>query len=106
MPTEELIDTLAIDVEGTNNRHDVIIFTLSTCQWCKKGKRWLNENDVEYQYVDVDKIQYSQKSKIIDYLRDRFNERISYPFMICDEEPIVGYSPNKYEEVFGKGGGK
>ncbi|MFO8017888.1 MAG: glutaredoxin family protein [Promethearchaeia archaeon] len=106
MSKEELIDTLAIDVEGKNNKHDITIFTLSTCMWCKKCKRWLNEHDIKYHYIDVDKIENGQKSQIIDYLKSNFDKRISYPFMVCDGEPIVGYSPNTYEEVIEKGGGE
>jgi glutaredoxin-like protein NrdH len=106
MSVEELIDTLATEVEGNNNEHDITIFTLSTCMWCKKCKRWLKEHDVTYRYVDVDKIQYSQKSQIIDYLREKYDNRISYPYMVLEggEKTIVGYSPNKYEEALGKGG--
>lgn len=106
MSTEELIDNLATKVEGKNNQRNVTIFTLSTCMWCKKCKRWLKDHDVEYRYVDVDKIQYSQKSEIIDYLREKYDNRISYPYMVLDggDKTVVGYSPNKYEKALGKGG--
>lgn len=86
-------------MKGKHNSQNIIAFTLSTCMWCKKAKRYLNENDVEYRYVDVDQIQADKKAKILDYLRNEYEgTRISYPFIICDGKPIVGYSPEKYEE--------
>jgi glutaredoxin len=76
-------------------------FTLSTCQWCKKCKKYLQENDIQYRYIDVDQIESDEKAQIITFLRENFQERISYPFLVIDNhKTIVGYSPNKYEEVF------
>jgi glutaredoxin len=96
----EIIERLAREVEGSNDSQEVIAFTLSTCQWCKKAKRYLNDNNVKYRYIDVDKIEPMEKARILDYLRENYpDKRISYPFIICDGEAIVGYNPNKYEEV-------
>jgi len=64
MTTKELIDNLAIKVEGENAKREITIFTLSTCMWCKKCKAWLNGRNIKYRYVDMDKIQASQKSEI------------------------------------------
>ncbi|MFX0188923.1 MAG: glutaredoxin family protein [Candidatus Hodarchaeota archaeon] len=104
MTTEELIDNLAIPIDGEKDEREITIFTLSTCMWCKKCKRWLNERNVKYRYIDVDKIQYSQKSEILKYLKKNYQQRISYPYMVCDKKDVVvGYNPGKYEELM-KGG--
>jgi glutaredoxin len=100
----EVIDKLAQTVEGTNKKRDITILTLSTCMWCKKCKAWLKERDIQYRYIDVDRIEFEEKSKILEYLRDNYESRISYPFMICDGEAVVGYNPGKYEELMNSGG--
>lgn len=100
----EIIDKLAQTVEGSKKSRDITILTLSTCMWCKKCKSWLKERDVEYRYVDVDKIPVKEKSKILEYLRSNYQSRISYPYMICDNEAVVGYNPSKYEELMKSGG--
>ncbi|MFX1446300.1 MAG: glutaredoxin family protein [Promethearchaeota archaeon] len=100
----EIINKLAETVEGSKKSRDITILTLSTCMWCKKCKAWLNERDFKYRYVDVDRINYEDKSKIMDYLINKYNSRISYPFMICDDEVVVGYNPGKYEELMKSGG--
>ena len=100
----EIIEKVAQTVEGSKKNRDITILTLSTCMWCKKCKAWLKDHDVQYKYVDLDQIDFKEKSKIIDYLGDRYQSRISYPFMICDDEFIVGYNPNRYEELMKSGG--
>jgi len=100
----ELIEKLAETVEGSKKNIDVTILTLSTCMWCKKCKAWLKDRDVQYRFVDVDKIDFKEKSKILDYLKEKYQSRISYPFMICDDEFVVGYKPNRYEDLLKSGG--
>ncbi|MFX0074795.1 MAG: glutaredoxin family protein [Candidatus Hermodarchaeota archaeon] len=98
----EFIEKLAQEVQGENANHNVTIFTLSTCQWCKKCKSWLNEKGVKYRYVDVDRIDINEKSQVLQFLRETYEaERISYPFMVCDDKFVVGYNPGKYEELIG-----
>ena len=105
MDTEKLIDNLAVNVKGNKNNRDILVFTLSTCQWCKKCKAWLNERDVTYRYIDIDTIQPTLKSQLIDYILKKFGDvRISYPFMICDDDVVIGYNPGKYEELMKDGG--
>ena len=68
MSVEELIDNLASKVEGTaGERDNVLIFTLSTCQWCKKCKRFLEERKMKYRYIEVDKIEHKDKLAILNY---------------------------------------
>ncbi|MFX1391386.1 MAG: glutaredoxin family protein [Promethearchaeota archaeon] len=100
----EVINKLAKTVEGSNKNRDVTLLTLSTCMWCKKCKAWLKERDIKYRYVDVDQIEFEDKAKILEYLRNSYQSRISYPFMICDGEVVVGYNPGKYEEIMKSGG--
>ena len=69
--------------------------------WCKKSKRFLDDRKLKYRYIDLDKIERADKSKIIDYLQTKYNSRISYPFLVCEKGHVVGYKPNEYENLFG-----
>ncbi len=87
-------------VDGKNDSHDVSIFTLSTCMWCKKCKAYLKDRDIKYKYIDLDSLSSKQKSEILEYLREKYEpDRIAYPFLVCDDKFVVGYDPNKYEEI-------
>ena len=103
MSIEEIIKDLAIDVEGEEEKAEhILIFTLSTCQWCKKCKRFLDDKKMKYRYIDVDKIDPKIKSKILNYLESTYNSRISYPFFVCESGFVAGYNPNKYMELLKK----
>jgi glutaredoxin len=103
MSFENLIDNLAKEVEGEKgSEENILLFTLTTCMWCKKCKRFLEERKLKYRYIDVDKIERKDKSKILDYLKSTYDTRISYPFLVCKSGHVVGYNPNKYEELLGK----
>ncbi|NVM44463.1 MAG: glutaredoxin family protein [Candidatus Lokiarchaeota archaeon] len=101
----EFIERLAQEVKGEKDAHNVTIFTLSTCMWCKKCKTFLNDRGIKYRYVDVDRIDMSEKSQILQFLRETYKpERISYPFVVWDDDFVVGYNPGKYEELIKLGG--
>lgn len=101
----EFIEKLAQEVNGEKDNQNWMIFTLSTCSWCKRCKTWLNEKGVKYRYVDIDKIDPDEKSKVLTYLREEYKpERISYPFVVCDDAFVVGFNPAKYEELVKQGG--
>jgi glutaredoxin-like protein NrdH len=96
----EFMKELFEEVEGKNDKQDVSILTISTCQWCKRCKAYLKDRDIKYKYIDVDNISREKKSQILQYLRDNYKpDRIAYPFLICDDKFVVGYNPNKYEEI-------
>ena len=42
----------------------LFVYALSTCVWCKLTKQYLNDNNVEYEYVDVDLADEKDKQKI------------------------------------------
>jgi glutaredoxin-like protein NrdH len=90
--------------EGKTSEQRITLFALSTCMWCKKCKKWLDERGVEYRYIDVDQINSETKAEIIKCLRMNYNGRISYPFLIVDGEAVVGYDPSKYEKLIKTGG--
>lgn len=101
----QFIENLTQKVEGKNSTQNVTIFTLSTCMWCKKCKQYLKDKDIQYRYIDVDQIGPEQKKEIMDYLKENYKpDRIAYPFLVCDNKFVVGYDPNKYEEIIRQGG--
>ncbi len=89
-------------VSGENNQHDVKIYTISTCGWCKKVKKLLKELDVEYRYTDIDTIEGDKSKKIRDQLK-KYNPNISTPTMVVDggDEVIIGFQKDKIKEVLG-----
>ncbi|KPJ72076.1 glutaredoxin [candidate division TA06 bacterium DG_78] len=87
-------------VEG-KNRGNIILYALSTCVWCKKTKRLLNDLGVDYSYIDVDLLQGEEQEKIRQEVT-RWNPSCSFPTLVINSEKcIVGYKENEIKEVLG-----
>ena len=81
----------------------VMLYALSTCVWCKRTKRLLNELGIEYDYVDVDLLQSDEREKVNKKVRE-WNPSGSYPTIVINNSHcIVGYDPEKIKEVLGNG---
>ena len=87
-------------VEGKNKGH-VVMYALSTCGWCKKTKRLLNEIGVEYYYTDVDLLEGEDKATAMKEL-ERWNPRRSFPTLVINDECIVGYKEDEIKEAIGE----
>lgn len=84
------IETLEFtNEEGSNNAHQITIFALSTCGFCKACLKFLRENDVAFKYVYYDMLDPDTKEAVKGELTAKFNERIMFPFVIIDEEHVV-----------------
>ena len=88
-----------INVPGKNNKHKVLMYAISTCGWCKRAKQFLKDNDVEFDYVDVDLCSLADKQKIRQDIQSR-GGRLAYPTIIIDNKILLtGASPDKLREV-------
>lgn len=85
-------------VEGKNNKHKVFIYALSTCVWCKMTKQFLKENNITYQYVDVDLCSDEDRAKIREDIQKR-GGTLSYPTTIIDDKEVVtGFRKDLFKE--------
>jgi len=88
-----------VKVPGKNNQRKVFLYTLSTCAWCKLAKNFLKDNDVEYEYVDVDLCNEEDKEKIRKDIANRGGS-LSYPTIIIDDKILItGFRKDKIREV-------
>lgn len=79
---------------------DVILYTLSTCQWCRKTKDLLNELGIDYYYVDVDLVIGDGQKELTEEIK-KFNPAVSFPTMVINErDAIVGFDEDKIREKF------
>lgn len=79
-------------VEGTNTKHKVFLYTLTTCGWCRKTKALLQELGVAYDYIDVDD-QRGADRELAKQEVLKWNSSLSFPTMVLDDsETVVGFS--------------
>jgi glutaredoxin-like protein NrdH len=89
-------------VEGKKRGH-IMLYALSTCVWCRKTKRMLDELGVDYHFIYVDLAPPEEKEEIKKIIL-KWNPRGSYPTIVIDDkQSVVGYDPEKIKEVIGNG---
>ena len=78
----------------------VKIFTLSTCSHCKATKKFLNDNGITFEFVDVDQVQGTQREIILKEVV-KYNPQRSFPTIIIDDKIIVGFKENDIRKALG-----
>jgi glutaredoxin-like protein NrdH len=78
----------------------VKIFTLSTCSHCKATKKFLNENGITFEFIDVDQVQGTQRENILKEVV-KYNPQRSFPTIIIGDKIIVGFKEDDIREALG-----
>ena len=88
-------------VSGKKNNHKVTIYALSTCVWCKMTKQYLKDNDVEFDFVDVDLLSDNDKTMAHTAIISK-GGALSYPTTIVDDKTVItGFRKDQLKEVLG-----
>lgn len=86
-------------VEGKNNNHKVLLYTLTTCMWCNYTKRLLRKHDVEHEYIDVDYTSEKDKKEIQEDIESK-GGTLSFPVIIIDDTIVInGFKKDKILEA-------
>jgi len=90
-------------VEHVNGRKvgDLMLYALSTCQWCNKTKELLRDLGVDFNFVYVDLLEGKEQDKALLEL-ERWNPRGSFPTLVIgNARCIIGYQESQIREEFG-----
>lgn len=71
-------------VPGKYDKHKVKIYTISTCMWCKRLKRKLQDNEIKYTYLDIDLLPLEDKTQVKIQLR-QYRRILAFPMMFVDD---------------------
>ena len=81
-----------VERQGSRRSHDIVVYALSTCGFCKRALAFLEDQDFAYRYIYVDQLPIETKNEIKKILKERFNENVAFPFaVINDTEHLVGF---------------
>lgn len=78
----------------------VMLYALSTCGHCRSTKRLLDDNNVQYDFVDVDLLPKDEMNKVLDEVR-KVNPQAAFPTILVGEKVIVGYRELEILEALG-----
>ena len=92
---EEYLET----VEGDKTDHDLLLFALSTCGWCRKARNFLDGNSFAYRYVYVDLLEGDAQKEVFEEVKKR-NPRKTFPTLVVDDEEVIaGFNEDRYSEA-------
>ena len=93
---------MALQHVAGKNKGKIVLYALSTCPWCRKTKKLLEDLGVEYSFGDVDLMDDAEKNEAIKVVQ-KWNPGASFPTMIIDDDKcIIGFQESKIKETFGK----
>ena len=88
-------------VSGKKSDHKVTLYALSTCVWCKLTKQFLSDNDITFEFVDVDLLDENDKSKVHETILSK-GGNLTYPTTIVDDKKVItGFRKDQLKEALG-----
>ena len=87
---------------GSKGDHDLTLYALSTCGFCKKAINFLSEHDIAFRYVYLDKINPMVKRTVKSELKQQYESLPVFPILVIDNERAVsGFSEEKWKDIVG-----
>lgn len=100
-----------VNVEGTINKKDVEMYSLSYCHACDRAKNYLKNRKIAFRYLDVDLADSDERTEAAGLFGMDIPEggiSIAFPIIIIDGERIMGFDREKISDAFNakKSGGR
>ena len=73
-------------------------YTLSTCPHCRMTKQFLTDNNVEFEYVDVDLLTGEKRTEVLREVY-QLTGGYSFPVIIVGDAVIVGFNRERLQQV-------
>jgi len=76
----------------------VVLYTLSTCPWCRNARAWLDNHNVAYDFVDYDLADEVLQQRIQEEMTTR--GAAAFPFVRFGETDfIIGFNPDAFARL-------
>jgi glutaredoxin len=77
----------------------VSMYTLSTCPWCRKTKKFFTDHRIPFEFTDFDLADEATQDKI---MREMDAEGANgFPFVRIGDQVVEGWQPVRYAELLG-----
>lgn len=74
------------------------VYALSTCPYCKRTKRFLEQHKIVYDCIDVDLLDDDKQDKVLEEV-EKLTGRRSFPVVVIGKEIIVGHDEDKLKKA-------
>lgn len=75
------------------------LYTLSTCPWCRKAKKFFADRNVPFEFTDYDLADPPTQDRISREM-DAAGAG-GFPFARIGDQVVEGYQPLRYDELLG-----
>ena len=75
-------------------------YTLSTCPHCNAMKKFMEENDVSIEYIEVDLLHGGERDEVLAEV-NKICPYCGYPVIVIGDVVIEGHNPSRIMEVLG-----
>lgn len=72
-------------------------YTLSTCPHCSATKEFLKANNVDFDYIDVDKLTKEERTNVLREVY-RLTQGYSFPVIVIGDCVIVGFNRERLKQ--------
>ena len=76
----------------------VKMYTLSTCLWCKRTKKFFEDKGIPFECVDYDKVDEAEQEKIMAEMKKNGGGG-SFPYVCIGSGVVQGYEPDEFERL-------
>lgn len=73
-------------VAGDRSDHDVIVYSLSTCAFCRRAIEFLKSKSVQFRYAHLDQFDIDTKRSVKRELAERFDNIVVFPILVVDDQ--------------------
>jgi glutaredoxin len=89
-------------VDGEREGPELIVFSLSTCAFCRKAMDFLKANGFGYRFVYLDQLDFDLKREAKKELKERFRNLPVFPVLVVDDsEALSGFVEERWAERLG-----
>lgn len=76
------------------------VYALSTCPYCKRTKRFLDEHKVPYEHTDVDLLDDDEQEVVLSEI-ERLTGKRAFPVVLIEADVIVGHDEERLRKALG-----
>jgi glutaredoxin len=74
------------------------VYALSTCPYCKRTRRFLDDHKIQYDCIEVDLLDDDKQDEVLEEV-EKLTGRRSFPVVIVGKEIIVGHDEEKLRKA-------
>ena len=78
----------------------VKVYALSTCPYCRMSRQFLDDSNVEYEAVEVDKLEGQEREDALAEVK-RLSGGSSFPVIVANDEVVVGFDKARIKKLLG-----